>query len=114
MAGFANGLAALMQAAQGGGALLPSINGPANPQAAAQAAMTQAMPQGPMPSLNAAPQGIPPGWQAALAQMQARLAQGGGIPQPNLTAGQLPTAALSPQALQAAGGILAGRRPVIR
>ena len=108
MASMANQLAArlAMSNALGGGAALPNLNAaPVNPNA-----LYGVGPTGPPQQ---AAGGIPPGWQAALAQMQARLAQGGGIPQPSLTASQLPQATLSPQALQAAGGILAGRRPIL-
>lgn len=107
MAGFANGLAALMQAR---GAV------PANVPPGLPAGLTGigALPAG-VPNVNqvaaaqsAAQQGaggIPPGWQAALAQIAAQQqAPPQGVP------ANFPGAGLSPQAIQAGRAILAGRR----
>ena len=100
MAALANPqLMALMQALQARG-------GAPNPQAQMAAAM---------PPLGA---GLPPGWQAALNNIgqagppNAQAAMTAAMPQlgPGANA-MMPQGTLSPQAIQAAGGILAGRRP---
>ena len=118
MAALANPqLMALMQAMQARG-------GAPNPQAQMAAAMPPlgagaqgGTGMGPLPG-GTGMGGLPPGWQAALNNIgqagppNAQAAMTAAMPQlgPGANA-MVPQGTLSPQAIQAAGGILAGRRP---
>jgi hypothetical protein len=116
MAALANPqLAALMQALQARGGAPGAVppGGPAIPPAGVPPVPLGGPAGAPATGMGAS--AIPPGWQAALAQIaQARAGQGGLGPlaPPDAVSGITgQQGALSPAAIQAAGGILAGRRP---